>query len=377
MPRPWAAACTATSLFVLGHGCLDVADLEIAAKDAGSDAGSGPDVVSVPLETLDAVPPERPSGPAVPSGKGALRWFAARRIYAGTVDTKTGKSSPDAWRTIGHDIDGECTTLEQSKNGTSGTCNRPQGSGSDSLLDGADCRDNAYGRMLANATATLNSDWEAKYQGETFNGRATLVLRLSDLDAGPDDPFVPGAIYLSTDTEWTPKWDGNDAVKIQSVTVNGKSIADPPLMAFPKGYLKGHVWVSGERGSGVGPYPILVIEDVLLSSVQGTLLVAKLDPKHERVLGSTMSGVAVRTKIIDEWSPYLMDAVGCVPALLEILKDKLLLPAMDIGPAPSFVSPGADCECLSIGNAYEWLPIRAPTEVVDVKPPFASCDGGT
>lgn len=378
MPRAVAAACLATTLVVLLHGCLDVAELETPTADAGPDADTGsPDVVPVPIEILGAVPPERPAGVPAPSGKGALRWFAARRIFAGTVDTQTGKSSPTGWTKIGHDVDGECTSPEQSQSNSSATCKRPAGSGADTLVDGDDCRDNAYGRMLATATQTLNSDWESKYQGETYNGRSTLVLRLADLDAGPDDPFVPGAVYLSADTQWTPSWDGNDDVQIQSLTVNGKSIADPPVMAFPKGYLKDHVWVSGERGTSVGPYPILVIEEVLLSSVQGTLLVAKLDAKHERILGSTMSGVAERAKIVSEWSPYLMDAFGCVPALIDLLEDKLLLPAMDIAPGPTFVSPADDCDCLSIGSSYEWMPIRAPTAVVEVKPPFASCDGGT
>jgi len=335
------------------------------------------DASVTPLEIVAPKPPPRPPGEAKPSNQGVMRWFAARRIFVGTVDVASGKNDSNAWRKIGHDIDGECTTAQMSQDGTSATCQRAQGSPADTLADGDDCRDNAYGRILAVGTQSLASGWELQFQSDVQNGRPTLLLRLSDLDEGSDDPYVPGAVYLSVQTETAPKWDGNDVFQVQRATVSGPSITDAPLIAFPKGYLAGDVWVSGERGTGTSLFPVLLIDKLLLSTVMGSVVVAALDTTHEHVLGSAMSGVADESAVANEWALYFLDAINCKQYLVDLLMNQFVLPSLDVAPAPpSFQNAGEVCSALSIGTAYEWVPIRAPSEVVDTGPPFTACDGG-
>jgi hypothetical protein len=230
---------------------------------------------------------------------------------------------------------------------------------------------------LAVGTQSLASGWELQAQSDVMNGRPTLLLRLSDLDEGSDDPYVPGAVYLSVKSETTPKWDGSDVFQVQRATLTGPAITDAPLITFPNGYLAGDVWVSGERDGETTPFPILLINDLLLSSTMGTVVVAALDSTHERVLGSAMSGVADGSVVTSEWVPYFLDAVGCAQYLVDILMKQFLLPSLDVALAPpAFQEAGKVCSALSIGAAYEWVPIHAPSEVVDTGPPFTACDGG-
>src|SRR5215216_1887071 len=99
-----------------GGGKLEAGDV-----DAGGPSG------------LDPRPPPRPPGSPVASGKGATRWFAARRIFLGTVDPDTQQKEISAWKRIGHDIDGECTTAEISNSDTSASCKKPDNAATDSL----------------------------------------------------------------------------------------------------------------------------------------------------------------------------------------------------------------------------------------------------
>jgi hypothetical protein len=380
------ALLSTTATVVVFQGCLGLAEVETtsdggadASVDAKADAPSdGPeDAGSPPLQITTATLPPRPAGAPTPSNAGVMRWFAARRVFAGTLDPSTGQKDPNAWRKIGHDIDGECTTAQMSQDDTSATCKRPQGAAAESLADAEECRDNAYGRILSQGTQTLASNWELQFHADLLNGHETLLLRLSDLDPGADDPFVPGAVYMSAKHDTAPKWDGSDVFQVQAATVTGPSLSDPPVMAFPKGYLAGNVWVSGERSGTTGKFPVLLIQDLLLSSFKDPVLVAALSPAHDRVLGSAMSAVADSVVISNEWSPYLLKAVGCVQYVVDALMSQFLLPSLDLGSdPPTYQTPGDVCSALSIGAAYEWVPIKAPSEVVDTGGAFTPCDGG-
>jgi len=380
-------ALLSTAVTVLSfQACLGLSEVASAPDDAGADASSdaspdGPsdgaaDAAS-PLQITTATLPARPAGDPTPSNAGVMRWFAARRIFAGTLDPSTGQKDPNAWRKIGHDIDGECTTAAMSQSDASSSCKRPPTATAESLADGEDCRDNAYGRILSQGTQTVASNWEQQFQADLLNGHETLLLRLSDLDSGSDDPYVPGAVYMSAQHDTAPKWDGSDVFQVQSTTVSGSSITDAPVMAFPKGYLAGNVWVSGERSGKTGKFPVLLIKDLLLSSLKDPVLVAALSPAHDRVLGSAMSAVADNSVISTEWTPYLLKAVGCIQYVVDALMNQFLLPSLDLSSdAPTYQSPAEVCSALSIGAAYEWVRIQAPSEVVDTTAPFESCDGG-
>jgi hypothetical protein len=382
--RRWLAVLT---LAALGLGFVPAACLslgEVQADPDSHDAGPSDSSAESPVadsgpgfELLGTTVPSRPSGPAEPSGKGSLRWFAARHVYTGSIDPETGAQDTSAWKKLGYDLDGECTTLDQSKGDSSGTCTKPPNAASDSLEDGDDCRDNRYGRLIAQVIENLNSSWEANFQAGIANGEATLLLRISDLDDGPSDAFAPGAIYLSAQRETAPHWDGTDDFQIQSVSVKGSSVVDPPIVSFPAGYVANDTWVSGELGTSPGPFPMYLVTEIAQINLLSRTLVVKLDATHETALGSSFAAVASRAAITADLWTFILPLFNCDAATAQGLVDLYVLPAADVGGAPpSFSSPGVECSGISVGGAFQWVPIAAPTEVVPSIPPSAPCDAG-
>ena len=360
---------------LVAPSCLDVADLDSGRTDASVDAAV--DAGAAGLELLPAKPPERPAGAQKPSGQGAMRWFAARRVFSGTVSPLTLERDLAAWKDLGHDIDGECTTEEQSTADTSGVCKKPANADEASLEDGHECRDNGYGKIFSHVAEKLKSTWEQNFQADVANGATTILLRLSDLDDGPDDPFVPGAVYLSAPRKFAPAWDGNDVYQIRTSSVEGTKVSDPPRVSFPSGYLKDDVWVSNELGTGPGLFPVFLLKAVLMTDLLTRTLVVKLDPTHEHALGSAFSAVVARSAILDDLSPFFLEMVGCDEALSNMLVQMYLLPSADLGTqAPAFHSPASACQGTSIGGAFQWVPIRAPVEAVDTPSQYSACDGG-
>ncbi|MNC89970.1 hypothetical protein D3C83_59950 [compost metagenome] len=57
---------------------------------------------------------------------------------------------------------------------------------------------------------------------------------------------------------------------------------------------------------------------------------------------------------------------------------QFLLPARDLGDSASFTTPGVQCGALSLGFAFEWLAVTAPSLVATPvpKPTCGSGDAG-
>jgi hypothetical protein len=398
-------------------GCqaiIGIDDKQLDPKLTGSD--SGPDVeasVEVPLGPL---PPDRPSGPTVPSGKGATRWFAARRIYLGTVDPLTKQKDSEAWKRMGHDIDGECTTTVISSSDTSATCSKPPDAAQESLVDGDDCRDNALGRIMSVGLAQLSTDFELQQHTREENAETgTYLLRLDDLDDGPNDPYVRGALYVTVPRDPTltspPLWDGSDRFTVDVATVNippppdggtGDAGAldasvdadisdsatdaeagsppppspyiDDPLYVFDEGYLVDDVWVSGDFRKSPKILPLFVLGQITEIDSSTVTLVTKLTPAHDRVVGSMLSAAVTTPEIQDKFGPIALELALCIQAGADYLVNNFVLPARDLGNnPPTFQTQGVPCYSLSIGWAFDWEPVKPPQYVAPGKYKAPTC----
>jgi len=369
-----------------------------SAGVAGSEGGgAGP-------KGSDPVPPKRPTGPATPGG-GVTRWFAAKTMFLGTFDPETKKPDDSAWRRIGHNVDGECTTAEISKSNSSGTCKQPANAPPDSLEDGEGCRDNAAGRLLAVGIKVVPINFEPQLHASLLTAEtATYVLRLDDLSDEPDDPYVRGALYVSVPRnpqfDKVPVWDGTDqfALDIASVDAKGGAdagdgaapdagtvdagdastpspLVDKPLFVFDQGYLSGNVWVSGDLGKSPSKLPLFVFDRLTVVDTVTTTLAVELTPTHDQVKSSQLS-VAVTTATIDaQFRPIALELVNCIPPAQTLLMESYILPARDLGAAPSLVTPGQPCDAQSLAFAFEWKPVKPPVAVVPGPQKPAKCGG--
>lgn len=391
-----ALACVAGAC----QSIAGVGDKELDPKLSATDSGVGEAGwdASTNLDGWSAVPPDRPAGPAVPSGKGVKRHFAARKIYLGTVDPSTNQPDNKAWKKIGHAIDGETTTLDISISDASKTCKRPPSAADGSLEDGNDGRDNAGGRLVAFGADFLSKDFEISLHAKVNSGNSpTFVLVLDDLDSGADDPYVPGTILVTVPTPGQPPlWNGSDEPWIDRTTVElpvdggaeagaadasddgsveaATEAAAPPASGiigryrFPDGYMKGNVWVSGDLGKTPMKFPMFVLDRIAVVTAATVTLAVELKPTHDGVVRSMLSAAATQETLQTEFYPIALEIVPlCNAALANLFMDQFLKPGMDLAnnPPKFEISSGAACDTLSFGFAFEWVLVKEPKVVTD------------
>lgn len=359
---------------LLGVGCAQVLgwdDLRVETADATSDTPSegavdtgAPDAETGPTS---ARWPDRPAGAATPGG-GKTLWWVAKRIYFGTLN-HDGAATPEAWREWGYDLDGRCTNTADL--GGPSTCKAVSDPGV--LLDGDLCRDNNFGaRFLGLLVAGTKSSFEADTVTSLLGGSATWALKLEDVGDGDDDPYVPGAFYVTTSTDTPPKFDGTDLRDVLSDSVVGGDLGQP-VTRFEKGYLRGGTWVSGELGpatlripfGGKGSAPL---------GFSAMVMTTRLSADRTKATGGVLAGVMSVPAFEAFLSPIAADAKICPgdPLYKSIVGAIARYPDLSLG-APSLQDPTKTCDGVSMGLGFELAPILTPTKIVTPPPPVSNC----
>ena len=394
-------------------------DPKYSGKPDASTEGAAGDSGAVPSGS-DPVPPPRPSGAPTPGG-GATRWFAARAMYLGTVDPKTGAKSSTAWRDIGHDIDGECTTVTISKSDSSNTCKRQTGAPPEVLEDGDGCRDNSAGRLLSVGIGALPIDIESQQNANMGAGTtATYLLRLDDLGNGADDPYVRGALYVTiprdAKLDGVATWNGDDVFNVDELSVGTstdggtdsgapdsgnsdagkldggttdagnsdaggtglKPLLDEPRFVFDKGYMTSNVWVSGDFRNSPATMPMFVLGRLTVISVPTLTLVVELSAQHDHAVASELSSLVTTDQLQGVFSQIANELVACNSTAHSLLVNGYILPARDIANnPPSFATPNVMCDSESLGFAFRWEPVKPPVAMgPGPSKPLTCTDGG-
>lgn len=178
------------------------------------------------------VPPPRPTTTAT---GGKTVWFAINALELGVTPSI-------AWRDIGWDLDGRTTTKELSATSTN-TCRRVTGAPVSILADGHEGRDNNFGAQVASVLRALEPDLEKNLRAEYAAGGPTVLLLLSNV-AGDDNASVPGELYVSSKRGGCSGVPGIYAIDARSVDDTKRA-----RVKFPKGYMAGGLWVSGDLGA--------------------------------------------------------------------------------------------------------------------------------
>lgn len=356
---------------------------ETGSPDAGdaSDATADQAVVPETGDPWSRTPPPRPEGDAAPSQMGKNLTFAMRRLFLGSIDPETDESDPNAWRKMGYDIDGMCTTPDESKNRATGVCAMQVKAGDYSQEDGDDCRDNAGGHILAEAFKLLSLNYEKLTHAQTMGGEvASLVLQIDDLDNGPDDPHAPAKLYVSAPRmpgDLPPLWDGKDKFRIDDRSVIDGGI-QVPKVAFLKGYMKDHVWVSDDFGSSPMMLPLPLFGDFTFVEARTATLSLRFNESHSKVISSVLMAVTTMPTIEQAVWPGILWLTSCNQPVAEGMLSAAVRPNTDLADKPpKFLDPAADCTLLSVGLAPEWMLVQPPGAVVVAPPVPPPCDGGT
>lgn len=395
----WLGCATMIASIAACHSIAGVEDKQLDPAlqpgEAGTDAGpeadteTGPDAQDAPSDVTAEVsdagqedafarPPLRPEGDASASDAGRTLTLAVRRYFIGTVDPETDDNDIGAWRRLGFDYDGECTTKQQSEDDLSDTCKLPSGADPSALEDGEKCRDNLGGNLLSQALSVLDPSFEKKAHNGTWNcTKATMILQIDDLDDGPDDPYAPGRLYVTAprDPSQPMLWDGNDVLLVDSDAVLNGSVGEPKYTA-PRGFVRNHVWMNDDfRGPPV-VMPMMVLSQVAPVPTETATIAIRLEEDHVEARGAMFSAVIDTLTLEPFLRAGMLEATGCSDALTSMAMARFL-PNRDLANSDTFVMPGEECAFLSFGGWLELKRVQAPQHVVDVPPNPSACDGGT
>lgn len=349
------------------------------AGGAGAGAGGASANPCVAPPHDGGVEPPLPPGDAGATTGGTSLFVAARRFFLGTVvpDPDPTKSKPDftAWRQLGYDVDGLCTSV----NGGSVSMPAcvPAGSATQDLVtDGDGCRDNAFGRFVSEKLGLLSP--EKIVNDKIENGAQTFLLQIDDVHPSSCDARAPGRLYVAAATPSSP-W--------QSATprqVDGRSVCNDdlalPKMTFPDGYIVGDQWVSGPPGGELVTYFPLGAAVVRLHA-RSVVLTATLAPDHQSVISSTLSLVIDPKEMLEQFKPIALSLNACNDPgqIISAYIDSLLQYA-DLADTPGFVSPNSTCSLMSMGVGIAWTPVKPPSGVLvvpDEPPPCGGAGGAS
>jgi len=314
-----------------------------------------------------ARPPPRPAGPATPSGKGKTLWVAVKRMYVGST-TLSGMTSPNGWKEMGFDLDGVCTSHDDSVKNV-GTCRRAPEANQDFLVDGDRCRDNNFGHHVVQLLVVSSEGFEARLNEGIFEGGNTWIIRIDDLDDGPDDPYAPARLYRSSSmAKNTVKWDGTDVRTILSDSVLDRDLSKSKT-DFLSGYVKDHVWISGDPTLREIVLPVSESMYVTLQ-LEATVFTLGLNPDHAAATRGHLGGAIAISSIETLIRPIATGAGFCPGTSLynSLLRNVQRFPDVVIG-APNLQDTTVQCDGMSMGLAFDVANVQPVTALVDPPPP--------
>jgi hypothetical protein len=363
---------------LLGLACAKILSYDdYSAKpevDAAPAIDTSPGEAAVDSGPASARTPPRPEGERKPSGKGKTLWLAVKRYHFGEQNLD-GVYAKDAFRYWGFDVDSVCTSVKDSE-GNVGTCKRAPMGAPNALVDGDDCRDNNFGQFVVPIIHTYSSDFETNLNDGIYAGTVTWILRIDDLDDGPDDPYAPAKIYRSTDLKGkiTPKWDGTDVRSVLSDSVVGHDL-DHAVNELTGGYVKGNVWVAGDPQSQALIMPVSPEVTVQLA-IDGMLMTVGLDAAHTTANAGMIGGGVFFPKFEDFLRPLLARAGVCQdsPIYQGLLTNTGRTVDLVAG-EPNLQNTEKTCDTLSVGIGLVFAAVQPVTEIVDPPPPApTACD---
>lgn len=336
-----------------------------------ADSGIGPTT-----DSGTAQPPARPAGEPVPGAGSRTLWLGVKHFHF--AHSNDALKKPGAWEDWGWDIDGLCTGATASEQ--AGSCQRSAAVSPDQIRDGKSCRDNNLGAQIVPQLNVYNNQFENETNNGLLAGTAAWVFVLEDLGDGGDDPYVPGKLYLaaSLPDKARPAWDGTDTRTILPRSVIGGDLKQA-VVSFPRGYLRNHVWVSGEPTDFDTALPIGSSGELMPLPVRAGLVAFQLSPTHTSVVDGTgqVAGAIALSNIEAFLKPFLLTQTSFCPGSSQYAN--LMKTVGTYGDVvvsgPKLQDPAKVCDGISFGIGINLAPVAVPTALGTEVPPSGGACG--
>ena len=324
------------------------------ATTAVSAVGCSDDAEPAAAATSKAAAPTKPS--ADPTTSTEEHNYAVRKIYFGDTD-RSGAASRDAWRTFGFDLDGKNTNDK-----ATASCK----SAAETVTDGDDGIDNAFGSKLLPLALTVQSDLAARTNALLEAGNATTMLVVK----GIDDKSIPQTnIGLSAQLfaagkfseTGAPTWSTADDWPVRPELLNGGTLAGGAKVRFSDAWIQ-----SGQFASGA-PSTITVGLQMFGNAVELSIHRAVVVFDHlapGKVVNGTVAGVVNTEELIAQVGPLAGRATTTLCPGTDLLTNILqtLRNASDMRIDGSS-DPSLDCDGISIALGFEATEIGLPKTV--------------
>jgi hypothetical protein len=317
--------------------------------------------------------------------------YAMHALYLGDVD-RSGVSDPNAWQTLGFDLDGLVTGADSTD-----VCTLAAGAPFTNQVDGNRGIDNSWGsNILPYLTAILGSGFSASIDANLDRGQFTdlLVVRGFDDTAPVTARALSGVLLgggLFEQDAGGPAWDPSSHWPIlpellvgcpNGVCPPGTDPVASAAIQFPQAYENGGVFVSGPIAAAV-PLPLSGASPWTLT-IHGAIVTFQQQAPGS-VTGGTVAGVLVPSEVIQSLQSVAgsLSTSLCAASSLQSI-ERVVQEAADIVVDPTSGEvgngPGVACNGISIGVGFDASEVAAPTSA-DITgptpPPVNACgDGG-
>lgn len=341
------------SLFAIGSAFATFAcgDSGGSSSAAGADAGQ-----SAPA--TPGQPPDPPAGAAATTSSDT-RTFAVTSFTLGDLD-RSGNVDPDAWRTLGYDIDRLATNAEGD---VAKMCQRTGAFAA--VEDGENGIDNSFGHNIVQLINATNGSASKNLTQAALDGRFTLLIRVKGLtdDAAQTNTGLTGSIFFATPFGGDP----DSGIRPTFTQADDWPYRNDTHVELASAYVVKSELVNG-AGTGEFPLALSLAGTTVLLTVHHGIITFTHDPANQALVKGTIAGVVDTQALVDS-----MDALAsrftppiCPGPTLTLIKNAIAA-SSDIMSDGS-QDPSKPCNGISIGLGFEAKRVGNPTKPV---PPSA------
>ncbi|MCL2823995.1 MAG: hypothetical protein FWD57_08390 [Polyangiaceae bacterium] len=331
--------------------------------DAGNDQGGEDD-----KKCVDCASPPAPAENAV-QGDGDGVVLAISKLNL--VD------KGDDWKRVGYDLDGYKSNLNSAFH-----CKLAEGASTSVKADGERGIDNSFGANIMPSVVGMVSDVSEKAQDSLDDGSFSILIAIDGLGTGANYVDLPAALYAGAALGNAPKWDGTDEWPVfcelmQDCKETGTAQfpTAKSRIQFPKSYVTGNTWVSGEKRT-ISISMVLQGYALALDINQAVFTVNLSGSPVTGGSGGILAGVLEATKVVeavvnlggnlysdlcDQNAPMSKQIQSAILNAADIMKD-------------GTQDPDKSCDGISIGLGFDMKRVQLG-QVNDKNPEASSpCD---
>lgn len=319
----------------------------------------------------------------MPDGPGAT--FAISKLILGRNDSN-GATSKDLWKSIGYNLDFTVTTRTASGVILGDTvCARIEGASFDTIADGNDGRDNAFGSTVLPLLTAVHPEIEKTSNALIKDGKHTLLIDVRGLGAAPAYESLTVRVYEgralvdAQDVPAKPVFDGSDVWPVAFESVN-EGMLDKPRATVTDGYVASE----GVAGTLVAQFDesiVLTLDALPLTNEQGIMqirirrpiLTMRFSADRSHVDSGILAGIIDTTELEDEFARLTgaVDPELCDSQTTDSVR-QLVRQSSDIM-ADEQLHPNSPCNSISFGVQFEATLAHVGSVASPADPLYAPC----